>query len=113
MNSLETKGSKLNSNSNSIIPTTAEKVKNNSEQYSIDLYNEYLGLAKNPENSIKYKKEDLSQVNPQLHKSLAIINDMSSTDIIPTTAKMSRIIPSSILWILTRKKPSRIKKSKS
>ena len=28
----------------------------------------------------KYKREDLSQVNPQLYKWLAIINDKSSTD---------------------------------
>ena len=30
--------------------------------------------------TVKYKREDLSQVNPQLYKWLAIINDKSSTD---------------------------------
>ncbi len=32
---------------------------------------------------IEYQKEDLSQVNPQLHKSLSIFNDKSSIDSIP------------------------------
>lgn len=34
-----------------------------------------------------YKKEDLPQVNPQLYKWLAIINDKSSNNIVPTTAE--------------------------
>ncbi len=34
--------------------------------------------------SVKYKREDLSQVNPQLYKWLAIINDKSSVDNIVT-----------------------------
>lgn len=32
---------------------------------------------------VEYKKEDLSQVNPQLYEWLAIINDKSSVDSIP------------------------------
>ena len=42
----------------------------------------------------KYKREDLSQVNPQLYKWLAIINDKSSTDNI--VSQESDIVNSSV-----------------
>ena len=44
--------------------------------------------------NIKYKKEDLSQVNPQLYKWLAIINDKSSTNNI--VSQDSDVVNSSI-----------------
>ena len=37
--------------------------------------------------SVEYKKEDLSQVNPQLYEWLAIFNDKSSTNIISNTTE--------------------------
>ena len=44
--------------------------------------------------NIKYKKEDLSQVNPQLYKWLATINDKSSTNNI--VSQDSDVVNSSI-----------------
>lgn len=40
-------------------------------------------LLKNTATKIEYEKEDLPQVNPQLHKSLSIINGKSSNNSIP------------------------------
>ena len=56
----------------SVIPTNDNYIKN---------------ALKNQATAVEYKKEDLSQVNPQLHEWLAIVNDKSSNNSIPDSSE--------------------------
>jgi|GEM_PF-4165377 len=49
----------------------------------------YVKNKVNKAKAVVYQKEDLAQVNPQLHKSLAIINAKSSKDIISDSSEKS------------------------
>ena len=73
----------------SLVSVELNAVKNINNKY--DKYNLVVTMTPVTENNlnnlikdrvekIEYEKEDLSQVNPQLHKSLSIINDKSSFD---------------------------------
>ena len=87
-----------NKGKNGVISVELDTVKDINSKY--DSYNlvvtiftskdNYLknNLLKNGE-SVAYEKEDLSQVNPQLHEWLAIVNDKSSNHSIPQNSEKS------------------------
>ena len=77
-----------------MLKATARTALEMEEKQAKEIRTAFLSVLENASENYKsgeYEKEDLPQVNHQLHESLAIINDKSSNNSISNSNKMSRI----------------------